>query len=135
MVSSTLSWIYHEAPFLKTTLAVFDLPGVIGSTHQLMCDVLCSENAECTFSNEFLKYQQLDRITIVKYLASISFYFVIFAVPVAGNVFGTWLAVTLNYLNCQYDEGFSSLRMEHWKNFLRYVIIIICKIILSTYCN
>ena len=30
MVSSTFSWLYHEAPFLKTTLAVFDLPGVIG---------------------------------------------------------------------------------------------------------
>jgi hypothetical protein len=26
----------------------------------------------------------------------------------------------LNYLNCQYDAGFSSLRMEHWKNFVRW---------------
>ena len=32
-VSSTFSLLYHEAPFLKTTLAVFDLPGIIGSTH------------------------------------------------------------------------------------------------------
>ncbi|KAL7538174.1 hypothetical protein ACHAXR_008335 [Thalassiosira sp. AJA248-18] len=119
MLSSTVSWLYHEAPFLKTTLAVFDLPGVIGSTHVAMCNVLCSGGAECTYSNDFLKYQQLDRVTIVKYLASISLYFVIFVVPVAGIVFGTWLAVTLNFLSCQYDEGFSSLRMEHWKNFLR----------------
>jgi hypothetical protein len=28
----------------------------------------------------------------------------------------------LNFLNCQFDAGFSSLRMEHWKNFLRWVI-------------
>mmetsp|Transcript_868 Transcript_868/g.1806 ORF Transcript_868/g.1806 Transcript_868/m.1806 type:complete len:1249 (-) Transcript_868:19-3765(-) len=119
MVSHTLSWLYHEAPFLKTTLAVFDLPGIIGSTHINMCDKLCSGGTECTWSSAFLRYQELDRITILKYLAAISLYFVIFAVPIAGNVFGTWLAITLNYFNCQYDEGFSSLRMENWKNFLR----------------
>mmetsp|Transcript_33849 Transcript_33849/g.71179 ORF Transcript_33849/g.71179 Transcript_33849/m.71179 type:complete len:1044 (-) Transcript_33849:143-3274(-) len=119
MASETFSWVYHEAPFLKATLTVFDLLGIIGSTHVDMCDVLCSGGVECTYSNDFLRYQQLDRVTILKYLAAISLYFVIFAVPIAGNIFGTWLAVTLNVFNCQYDEGFSSLRMEHWKNFLR----------------
>lgn len=105
MVSNAASWLYHEAPFLKATLSIFDLPGVIGSTHVQMCEVLCSPDAECTFSNDFLKYQQIDRGTILRYLAAISLYFVIFAVPVAGNVFGTWLAITLNYFNSQYDEG------------------------------
>ena len=119
-VSSTFSWIYREAPLLKTVLAVFDLPGTIGSTHMKMCKVLCSGNSPCTYSNEFLLYQQLDRATILKYLSAISLYFVIFAVPIAGNVFGTWLALSLNVFNCQYDEGFSSLRMEHWKNFLKF---------------
>lgn len=119
-VSSTFSWLYHEAPFLKTTLAVFDLPGIIGSTHVAMCDVLCSTSrSDCTYTHDHFKYQQLDRVTIIKYLLSIFVYFVIFAVPVAGNVFGCWLAISLNFLNCQYDAGFSSLRMEHWKNFLR----------------
>ena len=86
-----------------------------------MCTVLCLGvlESECIYSNDFSRYQLLDRVTILKYLGAISLYFVIFAVPVAGNVFGTWLALTLNWLNCQYDEGFSSLRMEHWKNFLR----------------
>ena len=101
VVSGTMSWLYHEAPFLKTTLAVFDLPGVISNTHVEMCDVLCFGGVECTYSNDYLRYQQLDRVTILKYLASISLYFIIFAVPVAGNVFGTWLAITLNYFNCQ----------------------------------
>lgn len=127
VVSSTFSWLYHEAPFLKTTLAVFDLPGIIGSTHVAMCEALCPSSSGasfpsdvgCTYSHVFLKYQQLDRITIVKYLSSIALYFVIFAVPIAGNVFGSWLAISLNFLNCQFDAGFSSLRMEHWKNFLR----------------
>eukprot|EP00580_Thalassiosira_gravida_P018562 CAMPEP_0201659352 /NCGR_PEP_ID=MMETSP0494-20130426/2169_1 /ASSEMBLY_ACC=CAM_ASM_000839 /TAXON_ID=420259 /ORGANISM="Thalassiosira gravida, Strain GMp14c1" /LENGTH=1330 /DNA_ID=CAMNT_0048136815 /DNA_START=37 /DNA_END=4029 /DNA_ORIENTATION=- len=107
MASETFSWVYHEAPFLKATLAVFDLLGIIGSTHVDMCDVLCSGGVECTYSNDFLRYQQLDRVTILKYLTAISLYFVIFAVPIAGNIFGTWLAVTLNVFNCQYDEGFS----------------------------
>jgi len=118
-VSSNLIWLYQEAPFLRTTLSVFDLPGIVGEAHAQMCDVLCSGGTECTYSNDFPLYQQLGRGTILKYLASISLYYVIFAVPLAGNVFGTWLAITLNFLNCQYDEGFSSLRMEHWKNFLR----------------
>ena len=30
MAMRTLRWLYNEAPFLKTTLTVFDLPGVIG---------------------------------------------------------------------------------------------------------
>lgn len=119
IILSTFMWLYHEAPFLKTTLQIFDIPGRIGNTHAEMCNILCSDGVECIYSNDFLKYQQLERITIVKYLSSISLYFCVFAVPVAGNIFGTWLLISLNYFKCQYDEGFSSLRMEHWKNLLR----------------
>ena len=121
-VSSAFSWLYHEAPLLKTALAVFDLPGVIGSTHLEMCKLLCSGASPCTYSNEFMLYQQIDRLTILKYLSAIGLYFVIFAVPIAGNVFGSWLALSLNAFHCQYDEGFSSLRMEHYKNFLKFKI-------------
>lgn len=117
--SSFFLWLYQEAPFLKTTLAIFDLPGIIGSTHAEMCDVLCSGVGDCTYANDFLRYQQLHRATILKYMGAMSLYYVIFAVPIAGNIFGTWLAVSLNYFQSNYDEGFSSLRMEHWKNFLR----------------
>jgi len=118
-VSSTFSWLYHEAPFLKSTLSIFDLPSTIGSMHVEMCNVLCSDGTDCLYSNDFSKYQQLGRATILKYLCSMALYYVIFAVPLAGNVCGSWLHISLNYLRCQYDEGFSSLRMEHWKNFLR----------------
>jgi len=118
-VSNTLRWMQEEAPLLKTALAIFDLPGTIGLAHVQMCEKLCSDGAYCTYSNDFMKYQQIDRVTILKYLAAISFYFVVFAVPIAGHAFGTWLALTLNVLNSQYNEGFSSLRLEHWKNFLR----------------
>ena len=121
-VSSVFRWIYTEAPLLKTALAVFDLPGTIGSTHLEMCKILCANGSPCTYSNQFTIYQQIERLTILKYLAAIGLYFVIFAVPIAGNVFGSWLALSLNLLNCQYDEGFSSLRMEHYKNFLKFNI-------------
>ena len=121
-LSSAFSWLYREAPLLKTALAVFDLPGAIGSTHLEMCKVLCAGDSPCTWSNEFMIYQQIDRLTILKYLSSIGLYFVIFAVPIAGNVFGSWLALSLVVFNCQYDEGFSSLRMEHYKNWLKFKI-------------
>ena len=121
-MSSAFSWLYREAPLLKAALEVFDLPGAIGSTHLKMCKVLCAGNSPCTWSNEFLMYQKIDRLTILKYLSAIGLYFIIFAVPIAGNVFGSWLALSLTLFNCQYDEGFSSLRMEHYKNFLKFKI-------------
>jgi hypothetical protein len=111
IVSKSFLLLYNGAPFMKRILSVFDLPGVIGSTHVEMCHHLCSNGMECLYSNNFAVFQQLDRIIVVKYLAAMSFYFGIFAVPIAGNVFGTWLALTLNVLKCQYNEGFSSLRL------------------------
>lgn len=110
-ISNICSWIYHGAPLMKRTLSIFDLPGVIGNTHAKMCKQLCSDGVECLYSNDFIAFQQIDRLTIVKYLAAMAFYFGLFAVPIAGNVFGTWLALTLNVLKCQYNEGFSSLRL------------------------
>lgn len=62
-VSSTIRWMHDEAPLLKTTLAIFDLPGVIGSTHVEMCEKLCSGDSYCTYSNDFIRYQQIDRVT------------------------------------------------------------------------
>lgn len=53
------------------------------------------------------------------YLVSVSLYFVVLAIPLAGSIFGTWLALTLNVFNAQYNGGFSSLRIQHWKNFVK----------------
>lgn len=84
-----------------------------------MCAVLCADGAYCLYKNDHMLYHQLDRYTILKYGISIGLYYIVFVVPLAGSLFGTWLALSLNWLKCQYDAGFSSLRMEHWKNFLR----------------
>lgn len=111
LVSKAFLWMYNGAPLLKRVLEFFDLPGVIGSAHANMCTHLCSGGTECLYSNNFAAFQQLDRLLVIKYLASVSFYFGIFAVPIAGNVLGTWLSLTLNVLLSQYNEGFSSLRL------------------------
>ena len=137
-VSQTLKWLVREVPFLKMTLALFDLPGMvdaksifavnskltielgtIAATHVQMCAVLCADGAYCLYKNDHMLYLQLDRFTILKYGMSIGLYYIVFVVPLAGTLFGSWLALSLNWLKCQYDAGFSSLRMEHWKNFLR----------------
>ena len=65
----------------------------------------------CLTENHFLMIISPTRL-VIKYLSAISFYFVVFAVPIAGNIFGIWLALTLNILNSQYNEGFSSLRLR-----------------------
>lgn len=117
-VSETFSWLYNEAPYMQRTLEFFDLPGVIGSAHAKMCSHLCKDGMECLYSNNFAAFQQLDRLLIIKYLSAISFYFGIFAVPIAGNVLGTWLALTLNVLKSQYNEGFSSLRLGEFCSYL-----------------
>ena len=137
-VSQAFTWLVREVPFLKMTLALFDLPGkaechfifaansqltfelgTIAATHVQMCTVLCADGAYCLYRNDHMLYQQLDRYTILKYGLSIGLYYIVFVVPLAGSLFGSWLALSLNWLKCQYDAGFSSLRMEHWKNFLR----------------
>eukprot|EP00957_Ditylum_brightwellii_P089422 6808821-Ditylum_brightwellii.AAC.1 len=56
---------------------------------------------------------------MASYLSVINLYFITFAIPFARSLFGTWLALSLNVFKAQNDGGFSSLRLEHWKNFLK----------------
>jgi hypothetical protein len=65
------------------------------------------------------RFQKIDRLTITTYTLSTSLYLFVIAVPIAGGIFGSWLALTLNVIGRQHNEGFSSLRIQHFKNFLR----------------
>lgn len=114
-----LSQWLTRMPLLQATLSVFDLPGMIAQRHTDMCSALCANGADCMMSHDPTKFILVNRATIVTYAAAIFLYFVILAIPAAGGVFGTWLALTLNIFKAQYNEGFSSLRIEHWKNFLK----------------
>mmetsp|Transcript_9644 Transcript_9644/g.11947 ORF Transcript_9644/g.11947 Transcript_9644/m.11947 type:complete len:526 (-) Transcript_9644:28-1605(-) len=116
-------WIRENVPLLKFTLAVFDLLGMIAQRHADICHILCDNGSIKCLLDQYRTthryYQYLDRVTVVTYLSGLFLYFCVFAIPLAGGVFGAWLALTLNVFKAQYNEGFSSLRIEHWKNFLK----------------
>ena len=139
--TSAVKWLFFETTLLRNTMELFDLPGHIAQKHTDMCKVLCRKGKECMIHSDPILFQKIERTTLIIYLAAISLYFVVLAIPCAGSkfsiillfhstclnscplliidVFGTWLALTLNIFRAQYNEGFSSLRIEHWKNFLR----------------
>ncbi|GMI09203.1 hypothetical protein TrRE_jg2669, partial [Triparma retinervis] len=113
------AWMAQNLPLFKGLMILFDLPGLIGTKHAAMCQKLCEGGAECLGSKDPLLFAQVTRWTIGTYIACVSAVFFVLAIPMAGAIFGTWLAITLNVFNVQYNEGFSSLRIQHWKNFLR----------------
>ena len=105
----------RDIPLLKTTLSLFDLPGQIAQQHVDICNDLYTEGIPMVYGG----LVPIERILLTLYLASVGLYFVILAIPFAGSIFGTWLALSLNLFGGQYNGGFSSLRIQHWKNFLR----------------
>jgi len=114
-----LAWLLNMS-LLSSTLYFFDLPGLIATKHYGMCEILCAgDGVECMISSDPTKFLLVDRMTLTVYLLGTFLYFAIMAVPTAGNVFGTWLALMLNVFKTQYNEGFSSLRIPHWKNFCK----------------
>lgn len=117
-VAELFAWL-SDLPVLSSTLYVFDLPGLVATKHYQMCEVLCADGTECMVSSDLTKFLLIERKTLVVYLCAVFLYFAIMAVPTAGGVFGTWLAIMLNVFRNQYNEGFSSLRIPHWKNFLK----------------
>jgi hypothetical protein len=119
MVIEAISWLVKTVPLLQATLQLFDLPGTIAEKHTHICKILCADGTECLLRNNFFRYQLISRSTIVSYVGAMSLYFFILAIPLAGSIFGTWLALTLNIFKAQYNEGWSSLRIPHWKNFLK----------------
>ena len=61
----------------------------------------------------------MDRFDLYTYFVSLAAYFFGLTIPIAGLVFGTWLTITLIVFKAQHNEGFSSLRIQHWKNVLK----------------
>jgi hypothetical protein len=112
-------FLLNNVPLLKTTLKLFDLPYIIAQNHFDMCETLCKDGMECMFSHDYIRFQYIPRSTFYPYLFAIGLYFVFLAVPLAGSVFGTWLAVSLNVFKTQTNLAYSSLMIQHWKNFLK----------------
>merc|ERR1712238_60379 len=117
----TYSWklMCSEIPLIETTLQIFDLPGGLAQRHNDMCKILCTEGVECLFSHNPAKYYTIERYIFAPYLVAVSLYFSILVVPFAAGIYGGWLTLALNIFNAQGEEAFSSLRLQHWKNFLK----------------
>ena len=114
-----LYFLFTHVPLLKTTLKVFDLPTLVGQSHNDMCSHLCADGVECLWSHDPMRFQTISRGIFVPYVAGVTLYFIFVAVPMAGSIFGTWLAVSLNIFKSQCDLAFSSLQIQHYKNFVK----------------
>ena len=64
----------------------------------------------------------LSRPEVLVYVFNYFLYVVVVAAPLVGFVFGTYLWLSLNWLSMHYNEGFSSLHVTSFKNFLRMKI-------------
>lgn len=117
--SSTGNFLFSTVPLLKTTLNFFDLPSVVAQNHHDMCAILCASGVECLDSHDASRYLSIKREVFVPYLAAITLYFIFLAIPIGASIFGTWLSFCLNILKCQNDLGFSSLTIQHYKNFIK----------------
>jgi hypothetical protein len=120
LIAIALSWLFENVPLVKFFIYMLDLPTLIASEHASMCQVLCAGGAvECMGSKSALLWNEISRFQVFSYTGGFALYFLVIAMPATGTIFGTWLAMTLTVFNGQWNEGFSSLRIQHWKNVLR----------------
>jgi hypothetical protein len=89
--------------------ALFDIPDAMAQYKVLMCEYA-------------RKGQGAPRITSLLYSLTTGVYFWMLATPVVSFIFGTYLFVASNYLCAHMTEAFSSLRIESYKNFMRFHI-------------
>jgi hypothetical protein len=64
-------------------------------------------------------YAGFSALATLAYYASFFVFFWVLVTPVFSFVIGCYLYVALNYFNVHWDEGFSSLRISHFKSFIR----------------
>ena len=119
MLAVAFNWVFNNMPGVQRLMFLFDLPGQLSADHVDMCKALCEGGKECLGVKDALLWAEIPRLQISIYGAGWSLYFFIIAIPCAGSIFGSWLAFTLTIFNGQWNEGFSSLRIQHWKNVIR----------------
>ena len=117
--NSCWDFLFSNFPLLKTTLRLFDLPSLLSKNHHEMCSQLCNDGVECLFAHDSGKFFSISRASYLPYSIALSLYYIFIAIPAAGIIMGTWLSLTLNVFKSQCDLAFSSLHIEHYKNFVR----------------
>lgn len=89
---------------LKWLMSLFDLPEAIAVGRASMC---------ATGWESLLRLESLGF-----YLGVLAYYWVL-ATPAIGIIFGCYLYISVCWLHVHHDEGFSSMRLPHYKGFLR----------------
>jgi len=117
--NSCWDFLFSNVPLLKTTLKLFDLPSLVAQNHHEMCSQLCINGKECLFSHDSTIFQRISRKIFAPYVTGVTLYYIFIAVPLAGTIFGTWLAISLNVFKSMCDLAFSSLQIQHYKNFVK----------------
>jgi hypothetical protein len=117
--NSFWDFLFCNVPLLKTTLKLFDLPSLVAQNHHYMCSHLCANGRECLFSHDSTIFQGISRKIFAPYVTGVTLYYIFIAVPLAGSIFGTWLAISLNIFKSMCDLAFSSLQIQHYKNFVK----------------
>jgi hypothetical protein len=122
--NSCWDFLFSNVPLLKTTLKLFDLPSLVAQNHHDMCSHLCANERECLFSHDSIIFQSISRKIFAPYVTGVTLYYIFIAVPLAGTIFGTWLAISLNVFRSMCDLAFSSLQIQHYKNFVKLHITV-----------
>jgi hypothetical protein len=91
---------------IKWAMTVFDVPEYYASFRIALCHA-CGDLAP------------FSRLAAAAYYVAFFAYYWVLVTPVCSRVIGLYLYVALNRLSIHWDEGFSSLRITHFKSFLR----------------
>eukprot|EP00667_Euglena_gracilis_P000673 EG_transcript_674 len=66
-----------------------------------------------------LGFAALSPVQCILYFGAMSLLYYVVAAPFVSFLFGIYLFICVTFLNSHWDEGFSSLQIEHYKNFCR----------------
>lgn len=96
---------------IKGLMMVFDVPEYYAFTRAQIC--------RAGTPNLF---EGLSRLASFGYYLAFFLYYWLLSTPVFAFILGCYLFVALNYFLVHWDEGFSSMRIPHFKSFLRFKI-------------
>lgn len=105
LLSKATLGLYPRA--IKWGMAAFDLPEVVAISRGRICSAGLSS---------------LTRVETLGFYLGCLAYLWLLAAPICTLVLGVYLYVSVGFLGVHYDEGFSSLRVKHFKGFLRMKI-------------
>lgn len=81
----------------------------------------CAHMRDITCKN-YSNIHNLSRLQIIFYYITFLLYYSVLSIPIFSTILGAYLCISIIFFNIHWDEGFSSLRIPHYKSFLRFCI-------------